>query len=349
MSKTKWILLGGGLFLVSLIVTFLFMYYGNSLVGPDRALLYFIILIPLGLFCSSMLFYVMKSYAVLTKKNLRYSLILRGPVVVFALVMYGGYYFLQHPPPPDTYDVSIAFIDRNDKDKLLDGSATIRYQTDVTNSRFFNGKLVYTKVQKDQIIRIDPDISNYLKLKSDSFKVPKYNTTLDVYLDKDSARVAATKVLCARFYSIMYAYIYDAENLTDVIGDRTNAVLQGNQTAIDSLVHNINQYNKSYRALYDSERELLQGLKDLAGIDPITIKSLSETVDNIHSALYDQFNSSVRAPLMDYLNGKSPNTNISVVLDKAGTISEGAKGDIKHLKTVLESIIDKLPYKNLSL
>ena len=66
---------------------------------------FYLLLIPWGLSCAVFLFGAMRSYARFTYKHLGSALELGGPVVLFALVLVGGFKLV--PPAPETFDLTI--------------------------------------------------------------------------------------------------------------------------------------------------------------------------------------------------------------------------------------------------
>src|SRR3954470_5259101 len=137
-----WVYISASAFILSLIVAFLFMYFGQSLIGSDKSIVYFLILLPLGICASTFLFKVLKSLAAFKGKYLNYNLELTGPVVIFCLVISGGYWFYQHPPQLELFDLTILFKDEKAPSKLLNGEVTIRYGTKTGSFDVKNGEAI---------------------------------------------------------------------------------------------------------------------------------------------------------------------------------------------------------------
>ena len=66
---------------------------------------FYLLLIPWALSCAAFLFGAMKSYARFTHKHLGNFLELGGPVVLFCLVLMGGFKLM--PPAPETFDLAV--------------------------------------------------------------------------------------------------------------------------------------------------------------------------------------------------------------------------------------------------
>jgi hypothetical protein len=71
----------------------------------SQAQIFYILLIPWALSCAAFLFGAMKSYARFTHNHFGSYLELGGPVVLFALVILGGFKLV--PTPPETFDLTV--------------------------------------------------------------------------------------------------------------------------------------------------------------------------------------------------------------------------------------------------
>jgi len=67
--------------------------------------IFYLLLIPWALSCAAFLFGAMRGYARFAHKRLGNSLELGGPVVLFCLVLVGGFKLV--PSGPDTFDVTV--------------------------------------------------------------------------------------------------------------------------------------------------------------------------------------------------------------------------------------------------
>jgi hypothetical protein len=66
---------------------------------------FYLLMIPWALSCAAFLFGAMKSYARFTNKRVGNALELGGPVVLFCLVLVGGFKLV--PPAPETFDLAV--------------------------------------------------------------------------------------------------------------------------------------------------------------------------------------------------------------------------------------------------
>jgi hypothetical protein len=83
---------------------------------------FYLLLIPWALSCAAFLFGAMKSYARLTYKHLGNFLELGGPVVLFCLVLVGGFKLV--PPAPETFDLAVR-AHSEDSPLLTSGQITL--------------------------------------------------------------------------------------------------------------------------------------------------------------------------------------------------------------------------------
>lgn len=103
LSATSYAIISLVSFTIGIFLLLVFIFKSNDLIasGIDK-MIFYILLIPLGLSAAAFLFGVMRSYAAFTGKSFRGTLELGGPVVLFALVVIGGFYLV-----PDTLPFSI--------------------------------------------------------------------------------------------------------------------------------------------------------------------------------------------------------------------------------------------------
>lgn len=79
-----------------------------NILGEDRTVqgqIFYLLLIPWALSSAAFLFGAMKSYARFTYRHLGNFLELGGPVVLFCLVLLGGFKLV--PPAPETFDLAV--------------------------------------------------------------------------------------------------------------------------------------------------------------------------------------------------------------------------------------------------
>ncbi|SRR5216684_404371 len=83
---------------------------------------FYLLLIPWALSCAAFLFGAMKSYARFSHKHLGNVLELGGPVVLFCLVVLGGFKLV--PPAPETFDLAVRAHSK-DSPLLTSGQITL--------------------------------------------------------------------------------------------------------------------------------------------------------------------------------------------------------------------------------
>jgi hypothetical protein len=84
--------------------------------------IFYLLLLPWALSCAAFLFGALRSYALFTYKHLGSLLELGGPVVLFCLVVVGGFYLVQ--PPPETIDLAVRAHSAN-RALILSGQVTL--------------------------------------------------------------------------------------------------------------------------------------------------------------------------------------------------------------------------------
>ena len=94
-------------FLFAIAFTFFYVYQVPKLVeGGAQGQIFYLLLIPWALSSAAFLFGAMRSFANFTHRRLGGFLELGGPVVLFCLVLVGGFKLV--PPPPETFDLASA-------------------------------------------------------------------------------------------------------------------------------------------------------------------------------------------------------------------------------------------------
>jgi hypothetical protein len=116
-------LLGAGLLLV-------YIYEVPRLIGSGtQSQIFYLLLIPWALSCAAFLFGTMRSYARFSGKHLGSALELGGPVVLFSLVLAGGFKLV--PPAPQTFDLTVRAHGADGGDPMItSGKLTLDLDTD---------------------------------------------------------------------------------------------------------------------------------------------------------------------------------------------------------------------------
>jgi len=148
--------------------------------------IFYLLLIPWALSCAAFLFGAMKSYAGFTYKHLGSALELGGPVVLFCLVLIGGFKLV--PAAPQNFDLTIRAHSEDGRDALItSGKVTIEFDTSLVTEPFnSNGEADFKNVPakfEGATVRMLPQVVGYEekwqrhKLKSHVFDIPLVRTT----------------------------------------------------------------------------------------------------------------------------------------------------------------------------
>jgi hypothetical protein len=95
---------------------------------------YYLLLIPWALVCAAFLFGAMRSYGRITHRHFGNALELGGPVVLFCLVLAGGFKLV--PDAPQTFDLTVRAHSQDDKAKITEGRVTIEFDADSRTQPF---------------------------------------------------------------------------------------------------------------------------------------------------------------------------------------------------------------------
>jgi hypothetical protein len=123
---------------------------------------FYLLLIPWALSCAAFLFGAMRAYARFTHKHLGTALELSGPVVLFCLVLVGGFKLV--PSPLESFDLTVRAHSTDDplirSGKItVELDNTLRSETIESNGEA-NFKGIPTKF-KGSTVRILPQVSGY--------------------------------------------------------------------------------------------------------------------------------------------------------------------------------------------
>jgi hypothetical protein len=118
-----------GLF-IGIGLLFFYVYQVPKLVqngSQDR--IFYLLLIPWALSCAAFLFGAMRSYARFSHRHFGNFLELGGPVVLFCLVLGGGFKLV--PPPSQDFDLTVQAHSADGKEAIIkSGSVTIDFEND---------------------------------------------------------------------------------------------------------------------------------------------------------------------------------------------------------------------------
>jgi hypothetical protein len=145
--------------------TFFYVYQVPKLVeSGTQGQVFYLLLIPWALSCAAFLFGTMRSYARFTYKHLGNFLELGGPVVLFCLVLIGGFKLV--PPAPQTFDLTVRAHSADGRDPLItSGKITIELDTALnTQSIGPNGEADFKGIPpkfESATLRILPLVEGY--------------------------------------------------------------------------------------------------------------------------------------------------------------------------------------------
>ena len=141
-SGLTWVYVSGAIFSISIILSVLLIIFSNELNAFGiTSSFYYIILIPLGLCSAAFLFGALNSLAEYTGNAVYGKLKLSGPVVIFCLVIIGGFYFAK---PESTFLLTVRT--QTIENKIIDkgfvtayfGSQGIKHEIGENGEAFFS-------------------------------------------------------------------------------------------------------------------------------------------------------------------------------------------------------------------
>jgi hypothetical protein len=171
-TKLRWVYISGFVFVISLAVSVLLIVYAEQLsqFGITKSF-YYILLIPAGLCAAAFLFGAMHSHAKYVGKNSYGQLELTGPVVVFALVVIGGFYFAE---PESTFLLTVRLSAENnqiiEKGSVILDLGSQRMKRNIGE----NGEVIFAELPSKFIgnkVKIIPQVEGY-SVKNSVMKIP---------------------------------------------------------------------------------------------------------------------------------------------------------------------------------
>jgi hypothetical protein len=120
LSARMYVIIAAAGFAIAVGFTFFFIYRVPQLVESGfQGQIFYLLLIPWALSCAAFLFGAMRSYARFTDNQVGTTLELGGPVVLFGLVVLGGFKLV--PSPPEVIDLAVV-AQGNDTPLITDGT-----------------------------------------------------------------------------------------------------------------------------------------------------------------------------------------------------------------------------------
>jgi hypothetical protein len=152
-SQKKWITVSGIAFLISFLASILLVLFGNRL--SDFGItnkIYYLILIPLGFSSAAFLSGAMKSYASYSSEgsSLPGKLRLAGPIVVFLLVVIGGFYIPGLMEVSQTFDLKVRILSDDQETSKFDEGSLRMYLDDKTYAgNIREGEVVFSTIPNE--------------------------------------------------------------------------------------------------------------------------------------------------------------------------------------------------------
>ncbi|MGE5860301.1 MAG: hypothetical protein ACM34J_07090 [Ignavibacteria bacterium] len=175
-SKLTWVYISGAASLFFLVAAILMIFLSPRLTefGITKSF-YYIILIPVGLASAAFLFGALRSSAKYSGKTSYGSIELTGPVVIFCLVIIGGFYFAS---PESDFLLTIRTVVPAKPEKIInDGSIIVDFGDQRLDKKLNeNGEVMFSGVSSKFIgkpINIFPQIKGYKIKEGNSISIPE--------------------------------------------------------------------------------------------------------------------------------------------------------------------------------
>jgi hypothetical protein len=186
--KLTWIYISGAFSLFFLVLAVLMILFAPNIIGMGITnSIYYIVLVPVGLASAAFLFGALRSSAKYSGKSTYGSIELTGPVVIFCLVVIGGFYFAS---PESEFLLTIRTRVSGEPEKILNNGSII---LDIGDQRLDkqlneNGEVSFASVPsrfRGKPINIIPQIKGYMIKGSNFFNIPENRI---IYLELDERR-----------------------------------------------------------------------------------------------------------------------------------------------------------------
>lgn len=196
-NKKSWLFVSLIGFVLTLTVFAAFIIFTSRLTefGITKSVYYFALL-PAGLFTAAFLFGAMRSYAKYSGENRFGRLELTGPVVIFALVVIGGFVFAE---PENTFVLTVRISSELDNKIITDGEIIL----DLGSQRLVrkidsNGEVIFADLPSQFLnseVLINSRVEGYRTKSNKNIEIPKSRV---IYLKlteiKDSTVVRGTVI-----------------------------------------------------------------------------------------------------------------------------------------------------------
>ena len=293
-------------FIISVITAFLFMYFSIYLTSSDKALVYFIVLIPLAIACALMLFKVMKSYATYKGTYQFHTTALSGPVVLFVIVMAGGFYFYQHPPAMD-YNLVVKFIVKNDKTQRVNGKVKVAHKNDEPTYEVIDGRAMVPDVSPGEDLQFLPMLTGDYKSLDTVYKAPANGKPLTVELFLDEGSTVRRNELFQRFRQLLNAYLISANNFIQLMDKgRIVTVILGDSVAYEQYTNTILSYNKAWEGLNIRKDSFITELQSYQAFKNFDVANFYEKFTSAHNLMFLDYNKRFDAKVNDFFQERVP-------------------------------------------
>jgi hypothetical protein len=182
-SKLTWVYISGAVSLFFLLLALFMIFFSSRLseFGITKSF-YYIILIPVGLASAAFLFGALRSSAKYSGKTSYGSIELTGPVVIFCLVVIGGFYFAS---PESEFLLTIRMVNPDEPEKIInEGSIIVDFGDQRLDKQINeNGEVMFSGISSKftgKSVNIFPQIKGYRIKGSNSLTIPENHV---IYLE----------------------------------------------------------------------------------------------------------------------------------------------------------------------
>jgi hypothetical protein len=187
-SKLTWVYISGAVSLFFLLLALFMIFFSSRLseFGITKSF-YYIILIPVGLASAAFLFGALRSSAKYSGKTSYGSIELTGPVVIFCLVVIGGFYFAS---PESEFLLTIRMVNPDEPEKIInEGSIIVDFGDQRLDKQINeNGEVMFSGISSKftgKSVNIFPQIKGYRIKGSNSLTIPENHV---IYLELKERR-----------------------------------------------------------------------------------------------------------------------------------------------------------------
>lgn len=175
-SRPTWLYVSGIAFIFSLATAILFIIYQVEITKEwiNRSIFY-ILLFPIGFSAAAFLFGALRSHARYVGKTSYGNLELAGPVVIFCLVIVGGWFFTK---PTDNFTLTIRVQKADNADEIIKVGSVLLDLLPQRSVQPINqhGEAIFTELPSKYIgetVRIIPQVEGLELKDQNTFKIPE--------------------------------------------------------------------------------------------------------------------------------------------------------------------------------